>query len=516
MRKQKRFFVVVGLLGVMTVPFAKAVDTATVHPATETGSAEAQPQEASLEEQVRELRKLVELQSGRIEKLESELNSARETATQQPATQQPASAIVDSKAQATVSVDTLAQKQEAIGKKVDGMENKLKNVGPFSFSGDIRLRHESFFGGGAVTGAAPEDRHRERIRLRFNATAKLNDEISGGFSIATGDLGDPISTNSTETGFFTRKPIALDRAWATYKPGFFKPFSVTAGKFAYTWYRTELTFDSDINVEGASEQFIWDWKNTFLSHLGVVAFQLPLFEVSGGPDSSIIGGQLQTGWKLLPRVKATADVAFYDYRNPNTIAQNQTNGNGFATQGAATGQGGNFGFSAAALTNSFGVIGGSRQFGSGFGILDTIFRFDVDTGVRRFPFYALFNFAQNTRACSNLSAFVNAGVALACNPRDRQAYWAEAQLGQSNEKGDLRFGYTFMRIEREAVVAAFVASDIRQPTNVAQHRIEAAYQAYRNVTLNFTTWLGRQLVTAQSPTPERLLKRLQFDVNYKF
>src|SRR5437879_11015371 len=31
--------------------------------------------------------------------------------------------------------------------------------------------------------------HRERFRLRLNATAKFNDEVSGGFSIASGAAG---------------------------------------------------------------------------------------------------------------------------------------------------------------------------------------------------------------------------------------------------------------------------------------------------------------------------------------
>jgi len=405
---------------------------------------------------------------------------------------------------------------EAVAKKEDTLENKIKGYGPFSFSGDLRLRHESLFGSGPVNGAEPATRNRERYRIRFNVTAKLNDEISGGFSLASGDLGDPISTNNTETGFFTRKPFSIDRAYATYKPKFFKPFNVTAGKFGYTWYRTELTFDNDINVEGSSQQVGWDWKDKPFFHFAVIGFELPLLEVSGGSDSAIFGEQVQTGWNLGPRVKATADVAYYDYKNPNTIAQNQTNGNGFATQGIATGQGGTFGFSAATLTNSFGVIAGARQFGSKFGILDSIFQLDFDTGIKRFPITTLFNFADNTRACENVAAFAAAGVAITCNARDRQGYWAEAQFGQTKQKGDWRFGYTFARIEREAVVSAFNASDIRQPTNVAQHRVEAAYQAYPNVTLNLTTFIGRQLITAQTPIEERWLKRLQLDFNYKF
>src|SRR5437667_412419 len=57
---------------------------------------------------------------------------------------------------------------DAVAKKVDGIENKVKGFGPFAFSGDLRLRHESFFGSGPVNGVEPATRNRERYRLRFN------------------------------------------------------------------------------------------------------------------------------------------------------------------------------------------------------------------------------------------------------------------------------------------------------------------------------------------------------------
>src|SRR5882724_11857529 len=63
---------------------------------------------------------------------------------------------------------------DAVAKKEDLLENKIKSVGPFSFSGDLRLRHESLFGSGPVNGAEPATRNRERYRIRFNVTAKHN------------------------------------------------------------------------------------------------------------------------------------------------------------------------------------------------------------------------------------------------------------------------------------------------------------------------------------------------------
>jgi hypothetical protein len=70
--------------------------------------------------------------------------------------------------------------------------------------------------------------------------------------------------------------------------------------------------------------------------------------------------------------------------------------------------------------------------------------------------------------------------------------------------------------ERDAVVSAFNFSDLRQATNVVNHRVEYFYQLNQNIQMGFTGLIGRQLVTASSPTPERWLKRLQFDMIYKF
>ena len=89
-------------------------------------------------------------------------------------------------------------------------EEKIKKVGPFSFVGDFRLRDEPFFGGPVNNSQV---RNRERFRLRFNANVKLNDDISGGFALASGDINDPISTNQTANQYYTRKPFLLDRAF---------------------------------------------------------------------------------------------------------------------------------------------------------------------------------------------------------------------------------------------------------------------------------------------------------------
>ena len=511
-------------------------------PRTRKASKAAQP--AVTMQDLQSLKDALAAQQQQIEQLKQEVQQKDQAWQQaQQQLQQAQSAATEAQQKADAAQSASSEQKETVSKLSSDMtdvKTTLTNtavntideqkkfaalegaVGHIKMSGDLRLRFEPFFGGGPANVSSPDPRMRERYRLRFNIASKINNDFSVGFSVASGDLGDPVSTNSTETGFFTRKPIAIDKAFGIYNPHYLKPFTLTVGKFGYTWQRTELTWDNDLNPEGASAAWTWDWKKGFLNHFGVVAFGTPIFEVGSGPDTFMEGGQVQAGLTLVPKVKFSANVAYYDFHNADTIAQNQGQNpsNGFATQGIANSDGGNFGFSASSLSNNFGVINtttGRRAFASQYGIVDAIARLDFDTGAKRWPVYALFDFAQNTKACGNLSAFAAAGVALpTCDSHQRHGYWSELKAGQTKNKGDVLVGYTFARIERDAVLSAFDFSDLRLPTNVIEHRVEAAYQAYPHVQFAVTGLIGRQIVTAQSPTEERWLKRWQFDTIFSF
>ena len=508
--------------------------------ATKPKTRRAKPAEPAVTAQdVQSLRDAIAAQQQQIEQLRQEVQQKDQAWQQaQQQLQQTQSAAAEAQQKAAAAESASSEQKAAVSKLSSDMsdvQTTLTNtaantqeeqksfaalesaVGHLKLSGDLRLRFEPFFGGGAANATTPEARFRQRYRLRFNVASKITNDFAVGFSIASGDLGDPISTNSTETGFFTRKPLAIDKAFGVYNPHYFKPFTLTVGKFGYTWQRTELTWDNDLNPEGGSAAVAWDWKNSFINHFGVVAVGSPMFEVGGGPDTYMEGGQVQAGFTLLPRVKLGANIAYYDFHNADTIAQNQTGGNGFADNGSVTAGGGTFGFGGSSNTNNFGVIGVKRVFASQFGIVDALARLDFDTGLKRWPIYALFDYVQNTKACSNLGAFTAAAVAPpTCDSRQRHGYWGEFKVGQTKNKGDLMLGYTFARIERDAVLAAFNFSDLRQPTNVIEHRVEGLYQAYPHVQLGVTGLIGRQIVTAQSPTLERWLKRWQFDTIFSF
>jgi hypothetical protein len=169
----------------------------------------------------------------------------------------------------------------------------------------------------------------------------------------------------------------------------------------------------------------------------------------------------------------------------------------------------------------------NAQFASRFGLLDGIARFDIETPLPRWPVTLIGDYVQNTRACANAAAILpppanTSSVTYSqssnapCNSHQRRGYWAEARFGRAQEKGDWQFAYTHMFIEREAVLSVFNYSEIRQGSNVTQHRAEVAYQAYRNVQLAFTGLFGRPLALGSPAPPENILTRLHFDVIYKF
>src|SRR5436190_18829512 len=156
---------------------------------------------------------------------------------------------------------------------------------------------------------------------------------------------------------YTRKSIGIDKLFGTYSPHESTLFTMPSLQFGYTWLRTEMTWDNDLNPEGGSAAVAWDRKNNFLNHFAVVSFGTTMLEVSGASDSYMYGGQVQTGWKLLPRVKLSADAAYYDFENADSIAQNQVNGsgaNGSATHGLPTPPncGGSFAFVGSGNTNN--------------------------------------------------------------------------------------------------------------------------------------------------------------------
>ena len=431
--------------------------------------------------------------------------------------------------QAAPQAATLQPPQNAgsSDERIRNLERRIQGLGPISVSGDIRVREEPWFNG-PQDGSL--DRARARVRARINFLAELSPQFLTGLSLASGDVYDPISTNSTLGVFYVRKPIAIDQAYITYKPKEFKPLTLTAGKFRYPWFNTELTWDKDLNPEGAAETLAFPLEDIpLLKRVAVVGFQLPFAEIaqSGGTSKNIVqstsyGTQLQTNWQLMSHLQLSAYLGYYDFQNADAIAVALATARARNPQSPWAGflplnAGGNTSQNSITTTTSANVVmvNGkpvptgvtnvtNAQFGSRFGLLDAIARLDWDTGNVKFPVTFIGDFVQNTRACANVGSIQPKPADTAtlvyaqttnfpCESNHRTGYWLEGRVGRLSLKRDWQMGYTRIFVEREAVLSNFNYSELRQGTNVSEHRFDAFYMFQNNVQLGFTTLIGKPL-----------------------
>ncbi|MGH9554969.1 MAG: putative porin [Terriglobales bacterium] len=541
-------------------------------------------------EDVQALRELIEAQRQELRQLREDV---RQMQSQQQQNAEAMRVAAEAQEKASAAQTVAGQQQESVSKLASDVEDIKTNmtnaalstqddqkrvgaleglVNRFRFTGDVRVRYENFFQGdfiGAidpVEGAVlsnPAPRHRPRIRLRLGVQGKLNEDFSGGLFLASGSLdknptfADPVSTNETLTSFFERKVVGFDRGWITYNPQSHKWLELTGGKFAYTWARTVMTFDNDLNPEGFSERASFNLKNTVLKNVNFTGMQLFFNESSGGFDSFAAGGQVGGRLQVGKRLTIAPSYTLLNWRNADSIAQNAS------PLGGATRI-----INANAMTNATRNCGGApgvaeadcrapnsttplalnntREFVSKFLYSDFIVEANITTPWARWPVRVLGEFLTNLNAENK--------DPLAIGKQDN-GYWAEVTVGQTRNKNDLQFSYTFAHVEQDALISQFSESDMRAPTNVVQHRLTAAWRVRPNLTANYTFWLGRTLncslenaALASGPLqpnavngnpitlignlnrtytcnggptnpnnePEPLLKRMQFDLIYSF
>ncbi len=483
---------------------------------------------AATAEDLRQLKELIQAQQAQIDQLKAlvaqhgqQTQQAQQTATEAQKTAAEAqekavsaqavltdtnakvetvkSDVSDLKTTATNSAVTVQEEQKRIG-TLEALGNR------FRFSGDVRVRYENFF----QRAAGAEDKERFRVRLRFAVDGKLTEDFVGGFSIATGAQNDPTSTNqslgdSGNAPNFERKTINLDRAYVTWNPLAYKWFSATGGKFAYTWVRTNPTFDPDINPEGFSEKIAFKMTDNVVKELSVTGMQLILQSNNSGTlpntDSWAYGAQFGAKLQLGSRWAMVPTYALLNFVRPNSAI--------FGTAGASAA------FAPNGMTNCTqtgvtypNVAAKGTGFCSQFEYSDLIVSNVVKTGLNRLPFNFIVEYEKNLRAKANVAKD---------NKLHDTLYYFEGSLGQLKNSGDIQFGYAYTHSEQDAVIASFAESDQFVPSNVEQNRFFFSWKVRNNTTLGYTQWVGRYLQpNLNGKTINPFLKRGQLDVVYSF
>jgi hypothetical protein len=417
-----------------------------------------------------------------------------------------------------------AAAEESKGEKIlASLPKWLNYITPF---GDLRTRYESFFQNDNTA------RNRFRVRGRIGLSVTPSDEISARVRLATGDSNNPVTRNQTFEKAFTQKPINLDEAYLTLKPGKsfrLEPgwFTMTAGKFSANAYRvSELVWDDDLTPEGATETLnLVDQKEGFVRGLKLNAFQWVVDEIANAEDPWMGGGQVVADTALGTAANWTFALADYHYQNLNSVAAKflDPNSKNFNNQLANTNR-------LIVTRDASNKVTGVNGFVSKFNLVSaaTELNFPDVGGV---PAGAFGEFVYNTQADSkNVGFYVGAGIGYAGKD------WYHNSL---KNQGDWAVSYTYAWVERDAVVALFTYDDdfyythntgSSSPTgptggtNIAAHIIRLDYMLLPNFQLTLKTHLINALddnldpnTTVFSPYKGNpTLVRTQMDAMLKF
>jgi hypothetical protein len=470
------------------------------------------------------------------------------------------------KAQTTETADARLARVEEQVKKTS--ETLARQLGSISFSGDLRLRYESFYGqlnalanadNPAVLGNELSTRQRFRIRARLALRGQIGKEFDWGLRLASGSYADSISANQTLTDFYNRKPFGLDQAFIAWTPQRFPGLRLQGGKFDVPWTRTEMTIDNDLPVEGFSQTYSRNFKKSTLKNLTFVAWELPILERNsafvrnangtvnieesrrGGRDLALYGAQLRARFEPTKTLALTLSAADLYFSGTQFISPLQVFGNQlqlpvtFTIPATATTPAqtitaqvsiardllvsGNANLGLSPATNN--AINRDGRLASGYNLVDLIGRLDL-THSARFPLMLLFNFVTNTQT-HDVSVAGAGGATVFLRNNENNGFWAEVQVGRSRERGDVQLGYTFASIEKDAVLTPFNMSDMLQPSDTRLHRLVFNYTADPRVVFSFITIVNQRphgLLGAFGTTPpgslNRPTTRLQFDTTFRF
>jgi len=427
------------------------------------------------------------------------------------------------------------QKTAATESKVDAVLAKIpKWLETISLFGDLRNRVEGFYG----------DNYHAQTRYRIRARFGLNANVT--------NANDPISTNQTLTNTFTRKPVNLDWAYITLKPG--KTIGlepgwgqIIAGKFPVTLARySELVWDDDLSPEGATETLnLWEQREGFYRSFRLYGLQWIMNDASANNDSWIAGGQAVVDAAVGSTANLTVSFADYDFIGMNQVARtylspftgsasaNNCSAAQLAKDPMSTCYAANSNQNTS-LANSNSVLysakdsAGNRKitgYADGFNVINFGSELDFPNPFGLGIPAGLFGeAAYNTQASGN-----NTGLAIGVGIGKGQRDWYHDGL---KNPGDWGMSYTWERVEQNALVSLFSYSDINYQQNKTQQQgstnVEASiirfdYELFQNFQLtaktHFINALDRSIAVTNNGRTllgNSTLARMQLDMVLKF
>lgn len=161
-----------------------------------------------------------------------------------------------------------------------------------------------------------ETRNRLRIRQLLGANVNINDWLSGGVRLTTGNLRDPGTANQDLELSDAKFTVGLDRAFLKAKLS--PSLTIHGGRYAKPWFSTDLIFDDDLPFDGVAvnynPKFNQKWSG-FLTAAAIPLDEINTTDTKFAKDKWMFGAQAGVEMKLADKSTATLGLAYYDYTN---------------------------------------------------------------------------------------------------------------------------------------------------------------------------------------------------------
>jgi hypothetical protein len=166
-----------------------------------------------------------------------------------------------------------------------------------------------------------EDRDRLRVRAQLGVRTEVNDWMSGGIRMVTGNLDDSLSPNQNVETASSKYTIGLDRAFLNAK---INPWlNVVGGRFASPWFSTDLVWDPDLAFDGIAASFTPKYNDKLSGFITLGAFPIDEIEqnnINKAKDKWMYGGQAGINWKFNRSSSAKLALALYDFKDIEGIS----------------------------------------------------------------------------------------------------------------------------------------------------------------------------------------------------
>lgn len=309
---------------------------------------------------------------------------------------------------AAASVATLAKSEEP----------RLK------VSGDLRLRAQ-----GDYSDSDGTNRTSSQLRARIGGTYALNDRVTIGGRIVTGDGDDPNSSDVQLSNWDDDLQISLDLAYAQLNFGDLKVYS---GKIPQPFTRTDLVWDGDVNPQGVSAVYKLPLSSGGAFRANGLFFSVD--EQVAGPDSTMGGIQFGFDSPSFGGFKYDVSGGYYRY-SLGSLA------------GADSGDW---------RSNRRNPDG---SFLSDYELVDVIGGVTWQGSNEKWPLRVVGDYVKNLGAADDQDT----------------GYGVDLSLGRASKPGDWRFTYGYSQTDVDAVLAAFSQDNIGIATNYNLHALTIDY-----------------------------------------